>query len=315
MKQPLSFSKRTRRILIVIATMLALFICACIIAKIGYDIAFQRAGPPPEQATASSGSVHPRRTVEFPSGKNHLRGYVYGEDNSKGLVIISHGLGSSSEGYFLETLFFIEHGWQVLAYDNTGSHISDGKNTRGISQSLLDLDAALGYAALDKKLCNLPIVLYGHSWGGYAVTSILNWHPEIKAVVSVAGFATPKEALYDYAEGKTGIFGIIGFPFFWGYHNLLFGENANISAIDGINSSGVPTMIIHGSADQTLRYDRCSIISHEEQITNPNVEYVTRNVEGQNGHSNLMFSLSSTAFSALDIALFEKINQFYDAAL
>ena len=143
----------------------------------------------------------------------------------------------------------------------------------------------------------------------------MNWRQEIPAGVSMAGFATPGEALFDYAQNKTGIFGIVGYPFFWGYHNLLFGENANISAIDGINASGVPVMVVHGTEDQTLRYDRCGIIAHQAQITSPNVLYVTRGGEGQNGHSNFRFSEEAPAFTQLDTALFEEIDRFYEAAL
>lgn len=313
--KPADHPKRKKRILILVAILVMLFLCACIVAIIGYNMAFGRAGPQPDQVSLSAGAAYPRRTVEFLSGENRLRGHVYGENNDKGLVVISHGLGSSSEGYFLETLFFVEQGWQVLAYDNTGSYQSEGKSTRGIAQSLLDLNAALGFVAADEVLSHLPVVLYGHSWGGYAVTAILNWHPEVKAVVSMAGFATPKQALYDYAENKTGIFGVAGFPFFWAYHNLLFGENANISAIDGINASGVPVMVVHGTEDQTLRYDGCGIIAHQAQITNPNVVYVTRDAEGQNNHSNLRFSAEAPAFAQLDMVLFEEIDRFYEVAL
>lgn len=97
--------------LVTAAVILALLLCACIVAKIGYDMAFRRTGPQPDEAVAAAGAAFSRRAVAFISGENRLRGYVYGAENDKGLVVISHGLGASSEGYFPETLFFIEHGW------------------------------------------------------------------------------------------------------------------------------------------------------------------------------------------------------------
>ena len=194
-------------------------------------------------------------------------------------------------------MFFVDHGWRVFAYDNTGSCGSEGKTTRGISQPLLDLRAALNYAGQNDALRGLPWVLFGHSWGGYAVTAVLNDGYDIKGAVSIAGYSTPKEALYDFAEGRTGIFGVIGFPFFWGYHNLLFGGQANVSAIDGINRSGIPVMLVHGTADKTLRYNKSGIISHRALITNPQAVYITRDSEGQNGHSDLVYSKRAVAYA------------------
>ena len=62
-----------------------------------------------------------RETVTFPSGDETLTGYIYGMDNAaKGLVVISHGLGEDSEGYIGETKYFVDNGFMVFAYDNTG---------------------------------------------------------------------------------------------------------------------------------------------------------------------------------------------------
>ncbi|MCL2663858.1 MAG: hypothetical protein FWE83_11125 [Oscillospiraceae bacterium] len=51
---------------------------------------------------------------------------------------------------------------------------------------------------------------------------------------------------------SAGIWGVIAFPLFWGYHNILFGENANISALDGINRTEIPVMITHGVQDNVI---------------------------------------------------------------
>lgn len=40
--------------------------------------------------------------------------------NQKGLIVISHGMGGGAEGYMAETLYFVNHGYQVFGYDNTG---------------------------------------------------------------------------------------------------------------------------------------------------------------------------------------------------
>ncbi len=297
-KQNTVGTKRNKHMMYV-AILLAVCLAACFVAKIGYDVCFQR-------AEKTENSIHlryedtsgySRTPVTFLSEKNLLHGYIYGEANTRGLVVISHGLRACADSYFAETIFFVDHGWRVFVYDNTGSHESEGESARGISQSLLDLRAALNYAGQNDALRGLPLVLYGHSWGGYAVTAILNDNYDIRGVVSIAGFSTPREALFDFAEGRTGIFGTVGFPLFWGYHSLLFGGQSNISAIDGLNRSNTPVMLVHGTADSTLRYSVSGIIAHQAQITNPNVTYISRDVDGQNGHSNLVYSQQAILYA------------------
>jgi len=228
-----------------------------------------------------------RRLTSFYSGRNKLQAYIYGETNDKGLIVISHGLDWGAENYFTETMFFVDNGWRVFTFDNTGTHNSEGRNTRGLPQAVLDLDAALTYIA--NQNWKLPIMLYGHSWGGYAVTAVLGkWH-NINAVASLAGFNTPMRVMHETARDYLGL-GIITaicYPHHWTYHNIRFGQHAGLSAVDGINNSGAPVLIIHGTDDHLISYGSASIIAQKDKINNPNVEYVSHSLPHHNGHSNL----------------------------
>ena len=44
--------------------------------------------------------------ISFKSGKNLLNGYIYGAENKAGIVIISHGMGVTSDYYIPEV-----YGW------------------------------------------------------------------------------------------------------------------------------------------------------------------------------------------------------------
>lgn len=113
---------------------------------------------------------------------------------------------------------------------------------------MIDLDAALTYIKSNDTLTNLPILLYGHSWGGYAVTAILNDNDDITAVASLS---------------------------------------ARTTAVDGINRTDTAVMIIHGDEDEAISYVGASIIAHQDEITNPNVINKTYSTENHNGHNNL----------------------------
>lgn len=253
-----------------------------------------------------------RLIVTFKSGENTLTGYIYGEENTKGLVVISHGLGDGAEGYMPETLAFIDAGYRVFSFDNTGSIESEGKGTRGLSQSLIDLDAALTYSKSNEKLNDLPILLYGHSWGGYAVAAILNYDHDITASVSVSGYNTPMELLMEQGKTMMGKFSDIVYPYIWLYQKYLFGSFSNVSAINSINSTDTPVMIIHGSNDYTILYDGASIISKRDRITNPNVIYKVCQNENHDGHNNLFMSENAVRYNDELNEYYEEINNQYN---
>lgn len=234
--------------------------------------------------------AYSRTEIEFKSGKNVLKGYIYGERNTKGLIVISHGLGLGAESYLGETLFFVDGGWCVFAFDNTGTHCSEGKSTIGPSQSLLDLKAALTYISKNPSLNTLSLMLYGHSWGSYAVTAVLDDDFDIAAITSIAGFNSPMELLQEQSHTLLGMVSPLAYPFLWVYQNMLFGKMMGRTALQGINSNKTPILIIHGEEDEAISYYGASIIAHKDEITNPNVTYYTSSAKNHNGHSDLVRS-------------------------
>lgn len=218
---------------------------------------------------------YPRVEVSFKSGENTLLGFIYGADNDKALLVFAHGIGCGHEDYMKNLIWFVDKGYRVFAYDATGSGHSEGDGTRGLPQSALDLDAALTYAESDGRLSGLPVFLMGHSWGGYAVTAVLNFDHDIKGVASVSGYSEPVEMIYEFASGVVGNARPLLYPSIWLYNKLLFGEYAGLSAVKGINKSNVPVLIFHGTDDETIGYNESSIMNKREKITNPNVEYIT----------------------------------------
>ncbi len=241
-----------------------------------------------------------RTNVSFKSGKNTLQGYIYGEDNNKALLVFAHGIGGGHENYLNTITWFVDRGWRVFAYDATGSCTSEGEGTMGLPQSALDLDSALTYIENDENLSKLPKFLMGHSWGGYAVTAVLNFNHDVKAVASVAGYAYPMEMVEEFAARLIGDISVMVRPFMWTDCFAAFGNNVNLSAVDGINKSNVPVFVIHGKEDKMIHYDGASIISKQSQITNPNVKYLT--IDGKYcGHSNIFQSDEANDYlAALD---------------
>ena len=125
------------------------------------------------------------------------------------------------------------------------------------------------------------------SWGGYAVTAIFNYNHEITGSVSVAGFNKPMSMILEWTKGMMGNFAYIEYPYIYLYQKMLFEKNSNMLAVDGINNTTTPILIIHGNKDTTVAYNGAGTIAYRDDITNPNVEYKICDGEKQNEHSNL----------------------------
>ena len=266
--------------IVIAAVIVAVFAVATVVVSVNMDKKFGRADYYPEASSVEYLYSHyeneyPRENVTFTSCGNTLRAYIYGADNDKGLLVFAHGISSGHERYLNTLTWFVDNGWRVFAYDATGSGHSEGAGTKGLPQSALDLDAALDYIEADPELSALPRFLMGHSWGGYAVTAVLNFGHEVDGVASVAGYAVPVEMIYEFAKGVVGDARPLLYPSIWLYNKLLFGEYAGLSAVDGINSTDTPILIIHGTEDETIGYTESAIINKRGEITNPNVQYIT----------------------------------------
>ena len=112
--------------------------------------------------------------VSFASDKARLRGYWYScYSDCRGIVIFVHGMGGGHTAYTTEINALARAGYRVLAYDNTGTMLSDGPELYGLNQALSDLSAAYDFAWSANRAWQLPITLVGHSWGAFTVCNFI----------------------------------------------------------------------------------------------------------------------------------------------
>jgi len=237
-----------------------------------------------------------RRRVQIPDNGYELTGYIYGENTGKGLIIGSHGIFAGHECYISIILKLVDRGYMVLGFDNTGSCESPGRGIYGLPQGPLDLMCALRFVENDPELKDLPRFLLGHSWGGYSVTSILNYMQNVDGVISISGFDTPTEVTLEMGSAMLSKAVMITKPMIVLENRRRFGEYANISAVRGINSCELPVMIMHGTGDTYVRYDGAGIINHADEITNPNACMVHLDYPGRNGHNDIFLSADAKEY-------------------
>ena len=189
------------------------------------------------------------------ANKGHrLAGYKYSRagQTPKALFVMVHGLCGSHRNYLDICNFFASHGYAVFAYDATGNGESEGTKVGGFAQGLADLDYVLNYVKKLPEYKDFPIVLWGHSWGGFCVANILNFHSDIKAVVSVSGFDTSTGVLKQFAKVHMGKAAVLLMPYVSLYERICWGKYAKVSGCGGFENSNAKAMIIHSSDDRTV---------------------------------------------------------------
>lgn len=232
-----------------------------------------------------------REKHTFKSDKNQtLVGYkyFYTPDSQKGLVVLAHGFGGGGHINYLNIIdYFAKNGYLVFAYDATGNDESEGEVVGGLPQGIIDLDYALQYVKSTQEFQNLPIYLWGHSWGGYSVGSVLKLHPDIKAACVVAGFNSSIDMLE--SEGRNIAGSVIDFvlPAFEKLEKELFGEIASMSILESVESVDVPVMFIHCADDRMIPIST-SFDRYYEKFSNDS-KYSFVKFEDR-GHNYLCFS-------------------------
>ena len=194
--------------------------------------------------------------------RHRLVGYKYSREgqNPKVLLVLVHGMCGSHKNYLDICNYFASNGYAVFSYDATGSGESEGSKVGGFAQGLVDLDYVLNYVKALPEYQGLPIMLWGHSWGAFCVCNVLNFHPDVKAVVAVSGFDTSAVLLKQYAEVNMGKAVALLMPYISIYERFCWDKYAGTSACDGFANSKARVMIIHSTDDPTVfassGYDR-----------------------------------------------------------
>ncbi len=223
---------------------------------------------------------------EFDSYDNEkLVGYRYFVDGEKprGVVVIAHGLGGGGHNSYMDVAnYFAHNGYSVFAYDITGNDESGGDSVKGMPQGVKDLSCAIDFVKTVDELKDLPIMLWGHSWGGYSVANVLNFHPEVKAIAAVSGFNKASDLIK--SQGTQMVGGIVNFflPYVNSIERGKFGKYAKVTAMDGFENSDAGVFIVHSEDDNVVPIQYGYDIYYEKYSNDPRFEFVKYKDKGHN---------------------------------
>lgn len=227
-----------------------------------------------------------RTKYEFPSDKGQtLTGYMYssGEDQ-RGIIVIAHGFGGGGHNSYMDAAnYFAHNGYYVFAYDATGCDESGGRTLGGIPQGVIDLDHAISFVEESGNFPELPIALFGHSWGGYSVSSVLTYHPEVKAVIECCGCNSSADMFE--AGGRQQAPGAVidaMMPFIGLHERIKYGGYALNTALDGFAASEAAVMVVHSADDGVLPIEYGYDKYYEKYKDDPRFEFMRFEDRGHN---------------------------------
>ena len=227
---------------------------------------------------------YPRERFTFTSQGNELVGYLYPRNDPRGLVVLVNGIKNGSDAHLNHIMAFCDGGWSVATYDATGVGESGGNGTFGLAQVKVDLFAFLEYLKTDERMNSLPVVLFGHSAGGYAAACALGKYDIIRGAVVISAFDSPAETMAYHAKARVGFLADVEYPFMLLGNLIAFGADADAKAHESVAASDTPVLIVGGSSDDTVPYD-VSLYRFKDEIGRCGVEFYMPDEEERNEHS------------------------------
>lgn len=218
--------------------------------------------------------------ISFKSDKDQtINGFLYsgtGFNEYKALIVFSHGMGAGHLSYTTEINYFAQKGYIILAFDNTGTCLSEGKKLYGFAQGVIDLRYALKFVSQHKALNRLPVLLLGHSWGAYCVCNAasLDLDCEIKGIAAFSPFNSVNSLISDFSRAKTGIGLKLLYPFFNIINYILFKKIGLLKTCDTVSSNAIPTLIMHGSKDTSVSVANSPVSMRDKLAKNHNVKTI-----------------------------------------
>ena len=246
-----------------------------------------------------------RTEYSFKSKKNNLKAYLYRKDTSQKLVVYVHGMCAGHQGYLSDIISLMNRGYNVFTYDFTGTGESDGNHYCGLNQQYFDLNNAIKFLKENNLFGYKDIYLYGHSMGGYAVACCCD---EIfSGIVSISGFDSHiDELVTTFSKNANGFVKVMAKLMLSIKYIIDQGCKYNIKAHNVLKKTTVNTLVIHGTNDELVPFEKISILSKKDIINNSKVKYLEMSDELHNGHNSVIASTDCVIYQKEKMEIYKK---------
>lgn len=188
-----------------------------------------------------------------------INGYIYTSpeiEDKKGFVVLSHGKFGTHIQYLIDILRLCQNGYKVLAYDQLGSGLSEGKTQESLATGIYVAENVLRDVIKRNVNEGMPLLVYGHSWGAYSRAGALKKFPQIKgAVIRSAPINERKSVLDVRKKQKKGLYYFL-VPAYWFCRLFLEGKRYTIACKSGVKKNKTTkVLLLYARDDPIVRND------------------------------------------------------------
>ena len=194
----------------------------------------------------------------------HYFYYYYDGYRQDKVLLFLNGIGCGHISYFAEIEYFAKRGYKVLTLDYRGCGDSKGDNLMSLNSPTRDTVDLLNHLKLD-----VPVVLVGHSLGGYTALNVMAIRKDITKAVVISGFLSVpmlgstivRSQFINNRIGK--------------YEHKVEPDYCDIDNLAYLKDTRDDLLFIHSEDDNTVPYDISMKIV--EQIDNPHLRIMKVN--------------------------------------
>ena len=199
--------------------------------------------------------------------------FVYYYDNYKEdkVILFCPGIGPGHTAYLAEINCLARRGYKVLTLDYTGCGESKGKILGSLNMPTVDVMDLLDYLKIDK-----PVVLMGHSLGGFTALNVINLRKDIDVAVIISGFISVKSMIKAWIPSKFLHFRVLK------YERKTVPQYYDINNFNYLKNTKDKLFFIQSEDDQMVPYPIS--LKVVEDINNPHIK--TQKVVGRKHNPN-----------------------------
>ena len=199
----------------------------------------------------------------------------------KALIVMTHGYNMSCENYLPLGRIFCEAGFMVLMFDGIGVGMSEGQSIYGLPQHIFDMKSVLDTVGADPELGKLPLLLFGHSWGGYAACTVpcLKDYP-IRGILACAPFRKSSSSMTPSIKRRYPAVASMLIASVEFLERLIFGPIASVTSSDGLKKIDCPVKLYHSRDDSVISFKESFETMKEELSGCDNITFIE--MDGRN---------------------------------
>ena len=191
----------------------------------------------------------------------HYFYYYYNNYKEDKVILFCPGIGPGHTAYLAEINQLAKRGYKVLTLDYSGCGESKGDNLGSLNTPTSDVIDLLNHLNLNK-----PIILIGHSLGGFTALNVINIRKDINKAVILSGFLSIPSLV------KTIIKSNFVSSRIFSYEKKAMPQYYNVDNIEFLNHTDDTLLFIQSEDDTMIPYDIS--LKVVEEIDNPSIKTI-----------------------------------------